>query len=226
MGLGIVGVTDATWPGRRAHPDRWRERLLLACRRLESGEPEQVTCLRPMRWLCSRPDDAMAFLRFLLDTARHDPSLAFPEAHPAAPGLVDEVLGFIRLSARPVGLPERREARALAHRLFALQPDFKRVWAHATRRRGKDSRLLMAERVLSALYGVIPFPSSWDEHLERNWDESEPMGIVSADSFCEAIAYFVAHWADYRFRMDRSSAVRIRLMLDWWSEERGAVATG
>lgn len=196
--------------------DVWRERLRSACRQLEAGAPEQITCLLPMARVCSRSEAAVPFLKFLLDSARRD-SAARSGAHPMAMPLIAEVLVFVRETVRPVGLAEQQEARELAHRIYALQPGFKRVWVHATRRRGKDSLLLMAESILLALYDVFASPSADANYHGRHWDRKTPVGVLSEYGFYKTCAYFVARWDKCRYRMDKDSASRIRLMLEWWT---------
>lgn len=186
----------------------WRGRLQRAVATIEAGGREQVTCLLPMGVLLADGPTCRAFLRHLLELTLTEARTA-ADGHPQAPELLAQALAISPPTRQTIPERERRAAQALLQRLEELQPGTKRVWVHATRRAGRDGRLLLAESYLAALY-----------HL---WPNREPQGDVGAGAapapwwFYRTTCYFVARWQDRRFRMGSSSAKRLRTILDWFS---------
>lgn len=187
----------------------WRRRLQCAITTIETGGLEQVTCLLPMGVLRADGPACRAFLRHLLEQTLAEARTA-ADGHPQAPELLAQALAISPPTRPTIPETERRAAQALLRRLQDLQPGTKRVWVHATRRAGRDGRLLLAECYLAAIY-----------HL---WADREPEGDVGAGAAPEAwwfyrtACYFVARWEDRRFRVDASSAERLRIILDWFSQ--------
>lgn len=186
----------------------WCRRLQRAITTIEAGGTEQVTCLLPMGVLLADGPACRAFLRYLLEQTLAKAKTA-ADGHPQAQELLAEALAISPPSRQTIPEKERKKAKALLQRFQELQPGTKRVWVRATRRAGKDARLLLAESYLAAIY-----------HLSPN---DEPRGEVGAGAgpdawwFYRSVCYFVARWAELRFRVDAASVPQLRVILDWWS---------
>lgn len=191
----------------------WRDRLRRAIDVVEAGGTDQVTCLLPMNALLADPFAGHAWLRHMLERtleeAKAEEAKTDGTGHPLAVQLVTETLALVTGTPGP---PSRRRggaARALHARLVEAQPGHRRVWVHATRRSGGDSRLLLCESCLEAVYGIIghrcgPLDAPWPA-APRPW------------AFYRANAYFVARWEDCRFRVDASSASKLKSIIEWWN---------
>lgn len=197
-----------TLPGEQA----WRRRLERAIATIEAGGAEQVTCLLPMRALLSDGLACRVFLRHLMELTLADAKSAAAnsaaDSHPEAPDMLAEVLAISPPTRQVIPVRELLAAKAMLLRLKKLQPGGKRVGIHATRRAGKDARLLLAESYLAAVYNVsenaAPFAPVGNNATPDAWD------------FYRTTCYFVARWDERRFRMDASSAARLLVILEWW----------
>ena len=192
----------------------WRRRLLRAIATIEAGGQDQVTCLLPMNALQEEPYRRLAYLRHLVELTLEE-AKADPSGHPLAPQLLAEALSLAPVLPRPLILGEWQGARDLFFRLRSLQPGTKRIWVHATRRKGQDARLLLCECFLTAVYGTRGDDNP--SHVSQ-WDENT-MQILKHWAFYRTSAYFIARWDNLRFRVESTSAPRLRAILDWWDEE-------
>ncbi len=197
------------------HPmPTWRRRLLRTIALLEAGKPDHITCLLPMDTLSATPAQRLNFLRHLLTLTMAE-AKADPDGHAMTPSLIAAGLAMAPEVPRPISLKERHQARAFAHRLWDLQPGFKRIWVHAGRRKGKDGRLLMLEDFLHAIYDVHPFRRPDDGWDDRYWKEDVAIG-PRRYGFYKVTARYISRWDNLRFRLDRHSIPRIRMVIDWW----------
>jgi hypothetical protein len=129
----------------------WRRRLLRAIATVEAGGVDQITCLLPMNALLSDARLSHAYLRRLIELTLTD-AMADPAGHPHAPRLLSEALALASGLPRQASASEWRAVFTLLERLRGLQPGMKRISIHATRRAGRDSRLLLCECFLNAVY--------------------------------------------------------------------------
>lgn len=185
----------------------WRQRIERAITTIEAGGTEQVTCLLPMSVLLSDSSACRAFLRHLMELTLADAKLA-ADGHPQASAILAEVLAISPPTRQTIPMREQKAAKDMLLRLEELQPGSKRVWVRATRRAGKDARLLLAESYLSAIYHV-----RWDTQI---FCKIHRDATPEAWGFYRTMCYFVARWDDRRFRMDSSSVARLKVILDWW----------
>jgi hypothetical protein len=208
-------------PGRKAlrraallaEMPTWRRRLLRAIATVEAGGHDQITCLLPMNALLDDPARCLAYLRHLVEVTLEGTKAA-PSDYPLAADILIETLALVPAAPRPLLVKECHDAIKLILRLESLQPGSKRIWIHARRRTGADARLLLCECVLTAIYGTDgPFvdevPSS---------DTVLPMKLGQR-AFYLTSAYFIARWDHLRFRVDATSASRLRAIVDWWDVE-------
>jgi len=137
---------------------------------------------------------SLAFLRHLLAVTLEE-ARADPDGHPQAPELLAEALGMALISPRPIPLTERPAARALVLRFQVLQPGSKRIWVHASRRRGRDARLLLCECFLAAIYRTRGADDPW---YDAHWDGAVILG-PELWGFYRVGAHFIARWDDLRF---------------------------
>lgn len=191
----------------------WRDRLLRAIAAVEAGGTDQVTCLLPMNALLADPFAGHAWLRHMLERTLAD-AKADGTGHPLAVQLVTETLTLVTGTPGPPSRRRSEVARALHARLVEAQPGHRRLRVHATRRTGGDSRLLLCESCLEAVYGISgrwcsPQLSKWPA-APRTW------------AFYRANAYYVARWEDCRFRVDASAAVKLKDIKEWWDSREGS----
>ncbi|GAB3116225.1 hypothetical protein GCM10027256_01640 [Novispirillum itersonii subsp. nipponicum] len=171
-------------------------RLRRAIATLEAGGTEQVTCLLPMYSLRRQSPAWQSFLRFLLEQTLAEAKTA-TDGHPLAVEILAGSLAIPPPDGQVISPQQRQAAEALLQRLRAIEPGCRRIWVHATRRAIDDARLLVAESYLQAVY-------------------TSPGG----EGFYRTQCYFVARWDNQRFRMDASSAARLRIILEWWTAGR------
>ena len=195
----------------RAEMPTWRRRLLRAIATVEAGGHDQITCLLPMNALRADPARCLAYLRHLVEVTLAE-AKADPSGHPEAASVLAEALSLAPVSPRPIPLAERRAARELVFRLHSLQPDSKRIWIHASRHKRTDARLLLCECFLAAVYRTWGADDPWHD---AHWDEA---AVWAPDQwgFYRTGAHFIACWDNLRFRVDASSAPRLRAIVDWW----------
>lgn len=194
----------------------WRRRLLRAIAIVEAGGRDQITCLLPMNALLAEPARSLAYLRHLVEVTLAE-AKADPSGHPEAAELLAETLALLPASPRPLLIQECHDAIRLILRLESLQPGSKRIWIHAWRRTGADARLLLCECALTAIYGTDgPF---FDKAPSP--DTVVPMKLGQR-AFYLTSAHFIARWDNLRFRVDATSAPRLRAIIDWWDGECAA----
>ncbi|WP_448190487.1 hypothetical protein [Azospirillum sp. sgz301742] len=189
----------------------WRDRLLRTLATVEAGGTDQITALLPMNALLADPVACQAWLHHLLERTLDESADTGPGGHPLAQRLLAETLSLV--PAVPVPPSERQ--RQAVHRLYAdlveAQPGRQRISVHATRRAGRDSRLLLCEAVLQAIHRIEDdAPDPW-RGPGGEWPRPPKPWF-----FYRANAYFVARWDEGRFRVDASSAPRLRAVLAWW----------
>jgi len=151
----------------------WRRRLLRALTTIEAGGVDQITCLLPMNALLNDARRSHAYLRHLVELTLAE-ALADPTGHPLAPRLLAEALELTSGMPRMVPMSEREAARFLMARLRGLQPGEKRISIHATRRSGKDRRLLLCEYFLYAVYPIWESDAPWDKNRWERTTASSP----------------------------------------------------
>jgi hypothetical protein len=197
--------------GRRETPTAdmpsWRRRLLRAITTVEAGGVDQISCLLPMNGLRTDARLSHAYLRHLMELTLAD-AMADPAGHPLAPQLLTEALALASGLPRQASASEWRAAFALLERLRGLQPGMKRISIHATRRAGRDSRLLLCECFLNAVYD----------------GDKTVTGSPNQYFFYRTSAHFIARWDDLRYRVDASSAPRLKAIADWWDTALAARA--
>lgn len=143
-------MTDA----ERQRAERILFRLVQAAEGLECGRSYPITRFYSLTQFCTRAA-GHAFLTALLRRVRTEAEAAgasslVPPAEKL--GLLDETIAAFTAvpdRARKTWLavvPEH--SAALVKRLQALQPVWKRIWVHASRRRASDKELLLAEYAL------------------------------------------------------------------------------
>lgn len=189
----------------------WRKRLLRAIATVEAGGTEQITALLPMNVLLADPWACHAWLHHMLERTLEE-AKADPAGHPLAPRLVAETLALVPATPAPPLESRRRAAAALYARLVEAQPGRRRISVHATRRAGKDARLLLCECCLDAVYRLDGSGSGYDGPA---FDDGWP-ALTTPWSFHRANAHFVTRWDNSRFRMDATSAPRLREIIAWW----------
>jgi hypothetical protein len=188
----------------------WRRRLLRTVATVEAGGHDQITCLLPMNALLADPARCLAYLHHLVEVTLEE-AKAGPSGHPEAAELLAETSALLPASPRPLLIQECHDAIRLILRLESLQPGSKRIWIHARRRTGADARLLMCECALTAIYGTDgPFFEA-----APSPDTVVPMKLGQR-AFYLTSAYFIARWDNLRFRVDATSAPRLRAIIDWW----------
>ena len=167
----------------------WRRRLLRAIITVEAGGVDQITCLLPMNALLKDAQLSHAYLRHLVELALAE-ATTDSTGHPLAPQLLAEALALSSGMPRSAPPSERKAAYALIARLESLQPGLKRISIHATRRAGKDSRLLLCEYFLEAIYS----------------GEKTAAGAPRQYYFYQTSAQFISRWDNLRYRVDATSA--------------------
>lgn len=195
-------------PGHRRH---WRQRLLRAIATLEAGGRDHITCLLTMGPVLDDTARSRRFLHHLLGLTQAE-AAADPHGHPQAPALLAEALALWPQLERPIHPSARLAADDLHTRIEALQPDCTRIAQRATRRRGCDGRLLLAENYLAAVYCL---EWSWSGRLRC---EVLPGG-PSPWLFYRTCAHFVAAWERQRFILDARAVPRLRTILEWWEAD-------
>ncbi|MBF0392263.1 MAG: multifunctional CCA addition/repair protein [Alphaproteobacteria bacterium] len=159
---------------------------LRAANNLDAGRPAQVTCLLAMgRLFRANPELHPAFAIHLLERALAE--ITPGDGHPEAPDMIRQTMALIRDGA---SRPDRSD---LAGRINALQPGWKRVWVHASHRRGADRRLLMCEEALSfRMYGLCAY-------YVANWTRSRfLLDGRSADRIRAIVAWWTRAMAERR----------------------------
>lgn len=200
----------------------WRHRLLRAIITVEAGGYDQITCLLPMNALLrADAEHSLAYLRHLVEVTLEE-AKADLSGHPQAPGLLAEALSLAPVSPRPIPSAERQAAKELILCLHSLQPGGKRIGIHASRRKGTDARLLLCECFLAAVYRTWGADDPWHD---AHWDEAAVRG-PDQWGFYRTNAHFIARWDNLRFRVDASSAPRLRAIIGWWDAEMAAADTG
>jgi hypothetical protein len=189
----------------------WRRRLLRALTTIEAGGVDQITCLLPMNALLNDARRSHAYLRHLVELTLAE-ALADSAGHPLAPRLLAEALELTSGMPRMVPMSEREAARFLMARLRGLQPGQKRISIRATRRSGKDHRLLLCEYFLYAVYPIWESDAPWDKNQWERTTASSP----DQYHFYRTSAHFMAGWDNLRYRVDAASAPRLRTIIDWW----------
>lgn len=192
----------------------WRRRLLCAVATVETGGADQITALLPLNALLADPVRCRAYLHHLLALTLEE-ARADPWGHYMAPQLLAEALSLDPRPDRPLPRRRRKAARALYLRLAALQPGSRRVSIHASRRRGRDSRLLLCEEYLAAVFDVGAVWESTENDRQARW-EGRTVTAPVAYHFYRTSAHFVARWDEGRYRVDATSAPRLRAVIDWW----------
>lgn len=182
------------------------DRLDQAATRAERGEPYSVTKLTAVIPLAGRNEPRCArYLHYLLAIARGDvlAGRSLSAHHELPPRETAELLDdagnlFQRFPAG--GLPQAEAvivgaARDLHDRLEALQPGWKRVWVHATRRQMEDADLMLAEWAL------------WWLSRRR---------LIGYGAY-EASRFFVTSYENKRFYVPATSARRWREIHRYWA---------
>src|SRR4051794_16354242 len=93
---------------------------------------------------------------------------------PIIPGSIALVTLACAGMPRMVPMSEREAARFLMARLRGLQPGQKRISIHATRRSGKDRRLLLCEYFLYAVYPIWESDAPWNKNRWERTTASSP----------------------------------------------------
>lgn len=209
-------------PMARPHPPHplpmempaWRRRLLRAIATVEAGGTDQITALLPLNALLADGVRCRAYLRHLLALTLEE-ARADPWGHYMAPQLLAEALSLDPRPDLPLSRRRRIAARALHRQLEALQPGTRRVSIHAFRRRGRDSRLLLCEEYLSAVFGVGYLYETEEDTAEAQWDQWI-VPVPREYFFYRTNAHFIARWDDGRYRVDATSAPKLRAIIAWW----------
>lgn len=189
----------------------WRRRLLRAIDTVEAGGREQITCLLPMNALLADAERCHAYLRYLMEATLAEAKVD-PHGHPLAPQLLAEALAMAPPLPRPIPRIERQAASVLIKRFRDVQPGYKRISIHATRRAGADARLLLGERYLAAVYRIWGWDDPWGD---ARWDEAATRAPDQLGFYLTS-AHFIARWDKLRYRVDSTSVPRLRMIIDWW----------